>query len=151
MRYHAIQCHTMQYHAISCNTMQYHAKPCNTMQYHAIPCKTMQYHAKPCNAMQYYAYFITADGAYQWPLGSMWPFFLSKLAKTKVALEISINVMKKSLENMPFAEFLSIQTCNFSPFRREQTIMQNVVGATLSDMLNRSRFGIFFLWGQRIL
>ena len=73
------------------------------------------------------------------------PTFLLRLAKTKVAYEMSINMMTKFLENMPSAEFLSTQTCNFSPFRREQTIMQNVVGATLSDIMNRSRFGIFFV------
>ena len=37
------------------------------------------------------------------------PTFLLRLAKTKVVYEMSINVMTKSLENMPSAEFLSIQ------------------------------------------
>ena len=79
------------------------------------------------------------------------PSFLSNLAKTKVALEMSINVMTKYQKNMPSAEFLSIPTCNFSLFRRSQTIMQNVVGATVSDMLNRSRFGIFFMGLTKIV
>merc|ERR1739837_21413 len=77
MHYHAKPCHTMQCHAISCNTMQYHAIPCNTMQYHAILCNTMQYHAIPCNTMQYHASLITADGAYNCPVGSKMVIFSS--------------------------------------------------------------------------
>merc|ERR1711893_537914 len=77
MQYYAIPCNTLQYHAIPCNTMQYHAIPCNTMQYHAIPCNTMQYHAISCNTMQYHASFITADGAYHCPVGSIMAIFSS--------------------------------------------------------------------------
>ena len=85
MQYHAIPCNTMQNHAKPCNTMQNYAIPCNTMQYYAIPCNTLQYHAIPCNTMQhysiqcntmqYYASFMTADGAYHCPVGSIWLFF----------------------------------------------------------------------------
>ena len=75
MQYHAIPCNIMQYHAMHCNTMQYHAILNRTMQYHAIPCNTMQYHALQCNTMQYHAGLITADGAYNCPVGSIWPFF----------------------------------------------------------------------------
>ena len=84
IQYHAIPCNTMQYNAIPCNSMQYHVVPCNTVQYHSIPCIIMQYHATPCNTMQYQAIqcntmqyhtsFITADGAYHCPVGSIWPF-----------------------------------------------------------------------------
>ena len=45
------------------------------MQYHAIPCKTMQYYAIQCNSMQYHASFITADGAYHCPVGSIMAIF----------------------------------------------------------------------------
>ena len=88
LQYHAMQCNTMQfpaisyssmqYHAIPCNTMQYHAMPCTNMQYHAVPCNTMQYHTIQCNTMQYHACLITADRAYHFPVGSLWPFFQMK-------------------------------------------------------------------------
>ena len=77
MQYHAIPCNTMHYHAIPCNTVQYHAVPCNTVQPHAISCNTMQYHAIPCNTMQYHASLITANGAYHFPVGSIWPFLFA--------------------------------------------------------------------------
>ena len=54
--------------------MQYSAIPFNTMHYHAIPCNTMQYQAIQNNTMQYHTSFITADGAYHCPVGSIWPF-----------------------------------------------------------------------------
>ena len=45
------------------------------MQNHAIPCNTMQYNAIPCNTMQYHASWITADGAYHCPVGSLMAIF----------------------------------------------------------------------------
>ena len=70
----------MQYRAIPYNTMQYHAIQCNTMQYQAIQFNAMQHNAIQCNTMQYHSSFITADGAYHRPVGSIWPWLLSSLS-----------------------------------------------------------------------
>ena len=95
--------------------MKYHAIQCNTMQYHAIPCNTMQYHAIPCNILQYHASLITADGAYHCPVGSIMAIFImvregcfqnSRIAKTcqyfgRFDHDYSLLVCEKFPKNTP--------------------------------------------------
>ena len=81
MQNHAGPCITMQYHVEPCHALQNHAIPCNTMQCHAIPCNIMQYHAIPGNTMHYHISLITADGAYNCPVGSIWLFLSSRWLK----------------------------------------------------------------------
>ena len=43
----------------------------------------MQYHAIPCNTMHRHTLFITADGAYHCPVGSIWPFYSRQVVLKK--------------------------------------------------------------------
>merc|ERR1712038_742119 len=60
-----------------CKMVQDGARLCKMVQDSAIPCNTMQYHAIPCNTMQFHISFITADGAYHCPVGSIMAIFSS--------------------------------------------------------------------------
>merc|ERR1712155_499300 len=82
LAYSCIVCHTLAYSGILWHTLAYSGILWNTVAYSFIHWHTLAYSCTLWHALAYSgiisASLITADGAYHCPVGSIWPFLLTK-------------------------------------------------------------------------